>query len=117
MRIVSLDFLRLPLGGFRYKSNSVIFQKSKYKRKIVKVNKADVRSVPVTNTNDKNSKTSETVNRSPDYRENEMKIQMLSKHLHEQIFRSSKSNEIDKKQIERFDLLLNFRYSNVLLNF
>lgn len=127
MRILSSNFLRLPLGSFRHKSYTVIYQKTKYERKTIRANKAHVRFVPVTNNNehiskgiqpkneaDINSKTNEIVNQSPDYRENEMKIQMLSKHLHEQIFSSSKSNDIDNKQIKRFDILLNVRYSNAL---
>lgn len=130
MRILSSNFLRLPLGHFRHKSFTVMYQKPKYERKTIKVNKAHVRSVPVTNNNehiskgiqlkneaDNNSKTSEIVNGSPDYRENEMKIQMLSKHLHEQIFSSIKSNNIDNKQIKRFDFLHKVRYSNALLDF
>lgn len=117
MRIFSLKFLRLPLGSYRFKSNTVIYQKPKHKIKIIKVNRAHVRSVPVTNNNehisngiqpknetDINPKAIETVNQSPDYRENEMKIQMLSKNLHEQIFGNSKVKTIDNDQIKRFDL-------------
>lgn len=93
----------------------MIYRKRKYERKIIKANKAHVRSVPVSNTSkniapeiqfknevDKNSETSEIVDRSPEYRENEMKIQMLSKHLHEQVFGDSKVNTIDNTQIKRF---------------
>lgn len=127
MKILLSNFLRSPLGSFRYKSNIVIFRKPKYERKIIKRNKAHVRSVPVTNTNEyiskkskiepnNNSKTSENVNLSPEYRENEMKIQMLPKHLHGQVFGTCKSNDIDRDQIKRFDFLFIVRYSIALID-
>lgn len=106
MRILSSNFLRLPLGNFRNISNTVIYQKPNYEIKIIKKNGAHVRSVPITNNSnnkvDKNSETSKIVDRSPEYRENEMKIQMLSKHLHEQVFGNSRVNTIDNNQIKRF---------------
>lgn len=37
----------------------------------------------------------------PNYRENEMKIQMLSKPLYEQIFKNSRKEPADKATVER----------------
>lgn len=129
MRILPSNFLRLPLNGLRYKSNCVIYDKNlifrrpTFERKIIKVRKT--RPAPVTNAEEHISQrlqpkikveknASETVNRSPDYRENEMKIQMLSKHLHEQVFGNSKLNTIDNDQIKRFDFLLGVRRKSII---
>lgn len=127
MRIFLSNFS--PVKGFRFKYKTVKIQRPKYHIKIIKINKTNDNCVKVndhskkisqrihpTFTVDNDREISESVNQSTDYRVNEMKVQMLSKNLHEQIFGNSKMNTIDRGQIKRFAFLFNVRNSNALLS-
>lgn len=114
MRIFRTFLLKSPVKSYRYKSTLKIFRKSK-DGLFVEKKKSHARAVPAidrtsqkksTKTNDVNDENNvvapPTEPKPPNYRENEMKIQMLSKHLHDQIFGTSQTNSIEESVIKRY---------------
>ena len=119
MRVLSNNLLASVKGKFRAKTNYKIYRKTENGWKTIdNVKKADVfraiqsqeeyveiheqRAQEIVNDEIKTSNDVE-----PNYRQNEMKIQMLSQPLYEQIFKNSIKNEIDERKIRRFLIKFN----------
>lgn len=116
MGILSKFFIKLPVKNYRFKSTLKILRKTSNGWKVIETKKThdlpalENGQTPKTNndTNNKNDEINdvrETETKSPEYRENEMKIQMLSKHLHEQIFGSSQIKTADQNIVKKYQNL------------
>lgn len=118
MRVLTSNLLASVKGNFR-KTNYKIYRKTENGWKVIdSVKKADVFKVSQSQEKHEevreqhgqedivkdeiNTTCDEIDQRQPNYRQNEMKIQMLSQPLYEQIFKNSTKNEIDERKIRRF---------------
>lgn len=124
MRVLSDNLLAAVKRNFRGKSNYKIYRKSANGWKIIdNVDKADVLKVmqgrerhdaqeqckQQHNTEEEIKSANDEIDQGPaNYRQNEMKIQMLSQSLYDQIFKNSTRNRIDEQKIRRFRILISY---------
>lgn len=118
MRVLSNNLLASIKENFRRKSNYKIYRKTENGWKIIdNVKKADVLKAiqnqekheevheqrgPEIPKDEIKTSNVEIDQKQPNYRQNEMKIQMLSKPLYEQIFKNRTKDKLDGQKIARF---------------
>lgn len=119
MRILSNNLLASVKQNLRKKSNYKIYRKTENGWKLIdNVEKADVlKTIQSQENHDEvhkqcgrdgsaqdeiKSANDEIDQGRPNYRQNEMKIQMLSQSLYEQIFKNNTKQQIDEQKIRRF---------------
>lgn len=119
MRILSTNLLASVKQNFRKKTTYKIYRKTDTGWKIIdNVQKADaINAIQGRKHNDEvheqrrqnganhdeiKSSNGDSDQGRPNYRQNEMKIQMLSQPLYEQIFKNTTQNQIDERKIRRF---------------
>lgn len=120
MRVLTSNLLASVKGKFQSKSNLKIYRKTENGWKVIKnVKKAVVfnaiqsqeKHEEVREQHGQEEVAKDEIKASNDeiedrkqanYRQNEMKIQMLSQSLYEQVFKNSTKNEIEERKIRRF---------------
>lgn len=115
MRILSNNLLASVKQNFRRKTNYKIYRKTENGWKVIdNVKKADVfEAIQSQEKHEEvheqrgqetviNASNDEIDQKQPNYRQNEMKIQMLSQPLFEQIFKNSTKNKLDEQKIKRY---------------
>lgn len=122
MKFLTINSIKSPVKYFRNRSTVKIFQYAK--KDFVKIKKETVEKVAPAVHNTSQRKITKKDEASVEsgildetkplnYRENEMKIQMLSKHLHDQIFGNSATKSIDQNVIKRFEYLTTNSYFSI----
>lgn len=120
MRVLTSNLLASVKGKFQSKSNLKIYRKTENGWKVIKnVKKAVVfnaiqsqeKHEEVREQHGQEEVAKDEIKASNDeiedqkqqnYRQNEMKIQMLSQSLYEQVFKNSTKHEIEERKIRRF---------------
>lgn len=131
MRVLASNLLASVKGKYRSKTNYKIYRKTENGWKVINnVEKADV--VKVIQSQEKHEDVREQHGQEeivkdeikasndefgnqeqPNYRQNEMKIQMLSQPLYQQIFKDSTKNDIDRRKVQRFCNKIAAKYFNL----
>lgn len=112
MRVLSNNLLASIKENFRRKTNYKIYRKTENGWKVIdNVKKADVFKAIQSQEKYEEvheqrgqelASNDEIDQKQPNYRQNEMKIQMLSQPLYEQIFKNSSKQKLDERKIKRF---------------
>lgn len=106
MRAASL-FYSTPVRNYQKKSVYKIYRKTEKGWKVEDVKKEDFKKATTNHNHNQtqpkqnNEQNDETPSEGPQYRQNEMKIQMLSKSLYDQIFRNNKKNATKDESIKK----------------
>lgn len=108
MRAASL-FYSTPVRNYQRKSVYKIYRKTGNGWKVEDIRKEDFRKATTNQNHNHNQSQHETQPEQcdeiptdcPNYRQNEMKIQMLSKSLYDQIFRNNKKNVASVETIKK----------------